>query len=165
MKKAGEAYYEDRHSRFLAHILPVSSEKEALDFIAKNKQEFWDAKHNVFAYIVKENNIMRYSDDREPSGTAGMPVLDVLKKRGLTNVCAVVTRYFGGVLLGTGGLVHAYSKSANDGVLDAGIIEMIPVREIEVFVDYSYLGKVENFLAKQDVFIDDKIYGDGVVIP
>ena len=101
--------------------MPVSCESDALDFLNKVKKEYPDARHHVYAYVLRENSIMRYSDDREPQGTAGMPVLDAIRKNGCTDVVIVVTRYFGGTLLGTGGLVHAYGSSAV-GALEAAEI-------------------------------------------
>ena len=112
LAREAEAEIMEKRSRFIATVKPVETEAEALAFLEGLRKTYWDATHNVYAYILEENNIMRYSDDGEPSGTAGLPVLDMLKKEGLTNLIVVVTRYFGGILLGTGGLVHAYSKSA-----------------------------------------------------
>ena len=115
VKDIGIAEIVEKRSRFIASVRPVSSEEDALEYLNMLKQKYWDARHNVYAYIIRENNIMRYSDDGEPSGTAGVPVLDILKREELTDVIVVVTRYFGGILLGTGGLVHAYSKAAKEG--------------------------------------------------
>ena len=112
----------DRKSRFISHVMPVSSEAAAIEYLNKIRSEYPDARHNVYAYVIDENNIFRYSDDGEPSGTAGMPVLDTIRKSGLVDVIVVVTRYFGGVLLGTGGLVHAYGTSATEGLKAAGIV-------------------------------------------
>ena len=124
VKRAAEAEYEDRRSRFIGAIIPVTTEQQAIDFINKRRSETFGARHNVYAYILREGNIMRYSDDGEPHSTAGMPTLDVLKKNGLTDVCVVTTRYFGGVLLGTGGLVHAYTSAAKMAIDEAGIAVM-----------------------------------------
>ena len=115
----GEAEFVEKRSRFIGHALPVTTEEEALAFIAEMKSKYWDASHNVYAYIVREGGIMRYSDDGEPQGTAGIPCLDVLLKEGVTDLCVVATRYFGGILLGGGGLVRAYSHTAKIA-LDAG---------------------------------------------
>ena len=106
----GTAETVEKRSRFIAHARPVSSETEALEYLNSLKQKYWDARHNVYAYIIRENNIVRYSDDGEPGGTAGLPVLEILKREELSDIIVVVTRYFGGILLGTGGLVHAYSR-------------------------------------------------------
>jgi len=112
VSKEGTAEIVEKKSRFIASVKPVSTEEEALEFVSQVKAKYRDARHNVYAYVVTENNISRFTDDGEPSGTAGAPVLDVILKEGLTDVAIVVTRYFGGTLLGTGGLVRAYGKSA-----------------------------------------------------
>ena len=110
-KEAQDEFVEQR-SRFIGYVRPVKTEEEALAFIEEKKKQHWDARHNVYAYVLREGGIQRYSDDGEPHGTAGVPTLDVLLKSGVTDVCVVVTRYFGGILLGAGGLVRAYTKSA-----------------------------------------------------
>ena len=112
----------EKKSKFYSHVKPVQNEEEALEFLGRIRSENRDATHNVYAYVIDENNIFRYSDDGEPSGTAGMPVLDTIRKSGITDVIVVVTRYFGGTLLGTGGLVHAYGASARQGLAEAGVI-------------------------------------------
>ena len=112
IKKQSHYEYEDRKSVFIGEAMPVSDENQALDFIERVKKKYPDAKHHVYAYVLRENSIMRFSDDREPQGTAGMPVLDVIRKNGCTDTVIVVTRYFGGTLLGTGGLVRAYTSAA-----------------------------------------------------
>lgn len=165
VEKEASAEIIEKRSRFIATVKPVASEQEALEFLNSLRQEYWDATHNVYAYIIEENNIMRYSDDGEPSGTAGMPVLDILKKEGLTNLIVVVTRYFGGILLGTGGLVHAYSKSAKAGVTAAGITDMALCRELTVGCDYTLLGKIQNELHNMEVIIGETVYKDNVEIP
>ena len=165
IKAEATAELTEKRSRFIASVRPVLSEEEAVGFINGLRQGYWDATHNVYAYIIRENNIMRYSDDGEPSGTAGMPVLDVLKKEGLTNLCIVVTRYFGGILLGTGGLVHAYSKSAKRGIDAAGTAEMVLCRELKIRCSYTMLGKLRSALEKRNVIIGSIAYTDSVVIP
>lgn len=166
VKNSAAAEITEKRSRFIASVRPVSNEAEALEFLNGLKQKYWNATHNVYAYIIEENNIMRYSDDGEPGGTAGLPVLEILKKECLTNIIVVVTRYFGGVLLGTGGLVHAYSKSAKAGVEAAGITEMILCRRIDAEVDYTFLGKLQNELSKRsDVICGDALYTDKVSVP
>lgn len=151
----------EKRSRFIANVKPVKTEQEAIDFINENKQKYWDARHNVYAYIIRENNIMRYSDDGEPSGTAGVPVLDMLKKEELCDVVVVVTRYFGGILLGTGGLVHAYSSSAKLGLLSAGIKNMILCREFMLSADYSMSGKVQYEISEfSDIYTGETAYGE-----
>lgn len=132
----------EQRSEFLAYAAHVSDEPSALDFLAKIRKKHADARHNVYAYLLGEGNIMRYSDDGEPHGTAGLPVLDIIRKSGFTDGIIVVTRYFGGILLGTGGLVRAYSAAAKLAVEDAGIAEFIPFDEIAVSVDYSLWQKL-----------------------
>lgn len=145
----GEAAYEmtEKKSRFICSVKPVSSEEEALAFIRQVSKSHKDANHNVFAYVVMSNyEIMKASDDGEPQGTAGIPVLEVIKKSKLTNICVVVTRYFGGTLLGAGGLIRAYSASAKLGIEKAGICSMSLFKKIKVITEYSYLGKLQNTL-------------------
>ncbi len=136
----------ERHSRFIGYIKPVETENDAVSFINKIKTKHWDARHNVYAYSLLENNVMRYSDDGEPHGTAGMPVLDILKKNELTNTVIVVTRYFGGILLGTGGLVRAYSAAAKLALDNAGIVNIVNCFKMQLFCDYSLYGKVSSIL-------------------
>ncbi|MBR2916906.1 MAG: YigZ family protein [Clostridia bacterium] len=147
VKKSGEAEISIKRSRFIATVHPIKTEEEALSIISSLKQKYWDARHNVYAYILRENNIMRYSDDGEPAGTGGVPVLDMLKKEGLTDIIVVVTRYFGGILLGTGGLVHAYSSAARQGVDDAGRLLMIRCKSLTLCCDYTLWGKIQNELS------------------
>ena len=166
VKSQAEAEIVEKRSRFIATVKPVQTEEEALEFLNMLKQKYWNATHNVYAYIIEENSIMRYSDDGEPGGTAGLPVLDMLKKSGLTNLIVVVTRYFGGVLLGTGGLVHAYSKSAKAGVDAAGILDMVLCREIKIECEYTNLGKLQNELSKwENVIKEEPEYSDKVIMP
>lgn len=166
VKSQAEAEIVEKRSRFIATVKPVQTEEEALEFLNMLKQKYWNATHNVYAYIIEENSIMRYSDDGEPGGTAGLPVLDMLKKSGLTNLIVVVTRYFGGVLLGTGGLVHAYSKSAKAGVDAAGVLDMVLCREIKIECEYTNLGKLQNELSKwEDVIKEEPEYSDKVIMP
>ena len=114
----------EKKSRFIGHICPVTMQQEALDFIQSLKTKYWDATHNVYAYVLRDGQIRRYSDDGEPQGTAGIPTLDVLLKEGLTDCCVVVTRYFGGTLLGAGGLVRAYSHACKLAVDAGGVVTM-----------------------------------------
>ena len=124
VKKESVAELVEKKSRFIARVCPVSTEQEALDFLASVRAENRTASHNVFAYRLRERNLSRYSDDGEPSGTAGLPVLDILDRGEITDTVIVVTRYFGGTLLGTGGLVRAYSSAARMGVKEAGVVLM-----------------------------------------
>ncbi len=165
IKNQADAEMVEKRSRFIATVKPVKSEEEALEFLASLRQKYWDAKHNVYAYIIRENNIQRYSDDGEPAGTAGVPVLDYLKKQDLHDLIVVVTRYFGGILLGTGGLVRAYSKSAKLGVEAAGMLEMLRCTSVTVECDYTLLGIIQNEISKFDLIKEEIIYTDKVKIP
>ncbi len=136
----------ERKSRFIGYARPVKSEEEALAFIASIKSKHWDATHNVYAYCLRENNICRYSDDGEPSGTAGIPVLNVLQKNNLTDCVVVVTRYFGGILLGGGGLVRAYTHGASIGVNAAGIITMRLCALCSLKCDYNQYGRINSLI-------------------
>ena len=135
-----KASFVEKNSEFIGHICPVKTGDEAIEFIEKIKSEHRKAKHNVYAYIVRDNNISRYSDDGEPQGTAGVPVLEVLKKNNLTDICCVVTRYFGGILLGGGGLVRAYSHSAKIAIDSAEILNMSECRKLTITTDYNLYG-------------------------
>ncbi len=152
-------------SRFIGYAKPINSEEEAIDFIEEIKEKHRDATHNVYAYVFGENsNIQRFSDDGEPSGTAGIPALEVLKKEDLRNVVVVITRYFGGIKLGGGGLIRAYTKGAKIGV-DAGVIvDMVLHREISFQVDYNQYGKIENFLMTNEYITNDVVFEDLVTI-
>ncbi len=132
----------EKRSRFIATLAHVETEQQATDFINEIKSKYWDAKHNVYAYIINENNTVRFSDDSEPHGTAGKPILDVIAGNSLKNVVIVVTRYFGGILLGTGGLVRAYSAAAQSAVTNAQICEMQQCDECFIECDYSQYDKL-----------------------
>jgi|MGYP000990781572 uncharacterized YigZ family protein len=151
-------------SKFIGSVCPVETEEEALEFIDRIKKEFKDATHNVYAYIIgKNSNIQRYSDDGEPSGTAGMPVLNVIKQENLKNVAIVVTRYFGGVLLGAGGLVRAYAKGAKIGIESGIIVDKNLFYDVSFKIDYTLLGKMGNELLKNNFIVVDKIYEEQVL--
>lgn len=153
----------EKKSRFIANVLPVSSEKEAINFISLIKKQFYDARHNCFAYIIKNNvPIIRFSDDGEPSGTAGKPILDILLGEKLENVVVIVTRYFGGTLLGTGGLVRAYGKAAKEGILSAKIIEMNSYNKVTLVSDYFISGKIQYEITKNNYILIDTKYSDVV---
>ena len=162
VEKLGVAVFIDRKSKFIAHTKPVATEQEALSFLAEMRAEYSDANHNVYAYIIDENNIFRYSDDGEPGGTAGMPILEVLKREGLSGVCVVVTRYFGGILLGAGGLVRAYAKGAKLGVDAAGVVEFVPYVVFSVSLSYSDYEKIQKEAAKYGVSISDTAFEESV---
>lgn len=152
----------EKKSKFIANVFPTDNEEDALMHLAEIKKKYSDATHNVYAYVIDENNIFRYSDDGEPGGTAGMPVLDTIRKEGLVDVLVVVTRYFGGTLLGTGGLVHAYSASAKQGLTDAGIITRILCNIVEIKTDYNLSGKVQYKIASENYILEDTIYDNEV---
>ncbi len=146
VKQCSEAEYTVNRSRFIGRCFPVESEEAALCLLGDIRKKHWDATHNCFAYRIGENAAARFSDDGEPGGTAGKPIMDVLTGRGLTNVLCVVTRYFGGILLGAGGLVRAYSKSAADAVTKAGVISYLPGTILDIPMDYSRYGALEGFI-------------------
>lgn len=151
-------------SRFIGSSRPVETEEEALEFIGRIKKEFKDATHNVYAYVIGENsNIQRYSDDGEPTGTAGMPILNVIKQENLKDVAVVVTRYFGGVLLGAGGLVRAYTKGAKIALESGIIVDKNLFYDVKFKIDYTLLGKMDNELSKNNIIVVDKIYEEQVL--
>ncbi len=160
----GEGRYEDRRSKFIGEIFPAETPEEAIEQIGAVKAKYRDARHHCYAYIIREGNYMRYSDDGEPQGTAGMPILDVLRREGVTNVCCVVTRYFGGVLLGTGGLVRAYTKSAQLALEQAGILQMSSYSVLLITCPYSLLGVVQNILPEHDCVADEIEYAADVTL-
>ncbi len=144
--EANDEFVEKR-SRFIGYVKPVKTQDEAIAFINEIKTKHWDAKHNVYAYILRDGQIRRYSDDGEPQGTAGVPVLDVLLKENVTDCCVVVTRYFGGILLGGGGLVRAYSHSASIALAAGGIVEMKLFCKCKTTCDYTFYGRLPSLIA------------------
>lgn len=154
----------EKRSRFIGHVKPVKTQQEAVSFINSVKSKYWDATHNVYAYVLRENNICRSSDDGEPSGTAGVPVLDVLLKENLVDVCVVVTRYFGGTLLGAGGLVRAYSHGSKIAVESGHIITMATCKILSVSVDYSFYDRMNLLLENAGTNIMDSEFTDAVKI-
>ena len=154
----------ERRSRFIGYIKPVTTEKDALEFINSIRAKHWDATHNVYAYVLREQNTCRYSDDNEPQGTAGMPVLDVIRKSGLTDVCIVVTRYFGGILLGGGGLVRAYSHSASLAVEAAGQIMMRSCALCSLECTYNQYGKLSSLIPENGGTVDNADFSDKVIM-
>ena len=152
-------------STFIGYAKPIKTEEEAVEFVNEIKKKHKDATHNVWAYTVgKTMNIQRYSDDGEPQGTAGIPTLEVIKKEDLRDVVVVVTRYFGGVKLGAGGLVRAYTKGAKIGIDAAKVIEKVMYKEVRIKIDYNQLGKVQNEIMNMNYFVKDTIYEDNVEI-
>ncbi|NLL46309.1 MAG: DUF1949 domain-containing protein [Clostridiales bacterium] len=160
----GEAEFIEKRSRFIGRVWRTDTEEEALARIAEMREKHWDATHNVYAYIIKDGGAMRYSDDGEPQGTSGMPVLGVFRSAGVFNVCCVVTRYFGGVLLGAGGLVRAYSHTAALALESAGISVMRRWKELKMNCPYSYFERVKLEIAAYDGAIENIDYGSEVVI-
>lgn len=163
--KEAVAEIEEKKSRFIASVKPVTCEEEAVEFINNLKSKYWDATHNVYAYYIGgENIVQRFSDDGEPSGTAGIPVLEAIKKMGLQDLVVVVTRYFGGTLLGAAGLVRAYGKSASAGIEAAGIITKRLCQLVNVIIDYSSLGKLQNKIMNLGYTIKNIEYAQDVEI-
>lgn len=154
----------EKRSEFIGYLCPVKTNEQAVDFINQIKSEHRKAKHNVYAYILRNNNIIRYSDDGEPQGTAGVPVLDVLQKQGLTDVCCVVTRYFGGILLGGGGLVRAYSHSASLAVSQSRIMNMFSCYSVKLTMDYDLYGKVSYVLPEFETKQTGSDFGNKVIL-
>lgn len=163
LENASEEFVEKR-SRFIGYCKPVKTEQEAIDFINEKRSEHWNATHNVYAYSLREGNIKRYSDDGEPSGTAGMPVLDVIVKNEIFDVVVVVTRYFGGVLLGTGGLVRAYSHGSKIAVEAAKPVIMQNCLVCEARCAYNQYGKVSSLIIGVGAAVDDTVYESDVLV-
>ncbi len=152
-------------SRFIGYGAPAETEEEALAFLAEIRKKHADATHNCYAYIIGRNmGVMRYSDDGEPGGTAGMPIIEVMKNRGVVNACVVVTRYFGGVLLGAGGLVRAYTQGAVTAIDACGIGVMHPTARYMMDVPYPMLSRVEYFLKSAPVIVEDKDFSDVITL-
>ncbi len=164
VRREGVFEYEDRKSVFIGTAVPVSTEQDALAFIAFIKKKYPDARHHVYAYVLRENSTMRFSDDHEPQGTAGMPVLDAIRKNGCTDTAVVVIRYFGGTLLGTGGLVRAYSAAAVGALENAEIITYDIYSEIKIVVSYSDYQRVTPIISDYGFRVADTAYSDSVVI-
>ena len=157
----GEDSFIINKSRFIGYGCPCGTEAAALDFLGEIRARHRDATHNCYAYIIGANmGVMRYSDDGEPGGTAGMPIIEVMKTRGVTNACVVVTRYFGGVLLGAGGLVRAYSQGAAAAINACGVGVMHPTARYMMDIPYPMLGRVEHYLKGEPVIVEDKRYTD-----
>ena len=160
---AGEAEYVEKRSRFLGHVRPVESEEEARAFIAAVKKEHYDARHNCWCYLLKDGP-ERYSDDGEPQGSAGIPMLEVLRRQNLCNAVCVVTRYFGGVLLGTGGLLRAYTRATADALADAGVSAVRRWSETELACAYSQAERLKLEAVAAGGTVEDVEYGAGVVL-
>lgn len=162
--REAQAEFTVKRSRFIGHIMPVTAQEQALEFIAGIKTKHWDATHNVYAYVLREGQTRRYSDDGEPQGTAGVPVLDVLLKENLADCAVVVTRYFGGVMLGAGGLVRAYSHAAKIAVDAGGIITMSLCALLKINCDYNFYGKLTSLIPELGGAIEDTVFTDAVTV-
>ncbi|MBR6114511.1 MAG: YigZ family protein [Oscillospiraceae bacterium] len=160
----GEALYEDRHSRFYAHVRSVTSEIEARAFLEEIRARYPDATHHVYAYLLREGNILRWSDDGEPGGTSGQPTLGVLQGAGLTDVICVTARYFGGTLLGSGGLVRAYSTAARLALSDAGTARMTPWRQGAFTCSYARYERLRRLLTDRGARIEECSFGENVAV-
>ncbi|WP_024832860.1 YigZ family protein [Ruminiclostridium josui] len=158
-----EAEFEEKKSRFIANVRPVTCEEEALEFIEAIRSKYWNATHNVYAYSINRGTLVqRYSDDGEPSGTAGMPTLEVIKRMGLQDVVVVVTRYFGGTLLGASGLIRAYSKSASLGLEAAEIVTRKLCYNLNIIIEYTIFGRLQNMLISNNNIIKEIRYEQDV---
>ena len=160
----GEAELIEKHSRFIGRVWCTETEEEALEKIKQMREKHRDATHNVYAYIIRENNITRYSDDGEPSGTSGLPTLNVFASEGITNVCCVITRYFGGTLLGTGGLVRAYSKAAKMALDAAGVSMMAQWSSYMISVQYNFYERALRILNDLEAVVQATDFGSDVTI-
>ena len=159
---ASQDEFVEKRSRFIGYAKPVQTEEEALDFITEIKKKHWDAKHNVYAYALRDGQIRRYSDDGEPQGTAGVPVLEVLLKGEITDAAIVVTRYFGGILLGGGGLVRAYGHAASIAVKAAGLEMRVLCQDASLSCDYAQYGRVQPLILSHGGVLEDTLYEDDV---
>ena len=149
--KGGVGEIVEKKSRFIASVFPVSTEEEAIDIINQLKKKYWDARHNCYAYVCGHNDdVVRFSDDGEPAQTAGKPMLDILMSENVKNILVVVTRYFGGVLLGTGGLVRAYQQATKEGLKNSTVLEMEDSYVLEITTDYTDVGKIKYICASYD---------------
>jgi uncharacterized YigZ family protein len=164
-KQNSESIFIEKKSKFISYIAPVYTEQEAVDFVNAIKKKHYDASHNCSAFIVGETgDIQRSSDDGEPSGTAGLPILEVLRKESLTNTAIVVTRYFGGIMLGAGGLIRAYTQGCADAVKAAGIMRLQPYGLYEITIDYNMLSKMQYEMSKKEYLISNIQYLDIVIL-
>ena len=160
----GEDKFEEKRSKFTGRLWHVETAEDAVAKIKEMREKYWDATHNCYAYILREGNVMRYSDDGEPQGTAGIPMLEVFRRAGVTNVVCVVTRYFGGVLLGTGGLLRAYTAAAADALADAGISEVRRWLACEVSTPYALYEPVRAAVAALGGVVQETQYAAAVTV-
>lgn len=164
IRKRAESSFTEKKSEFIGYISPAETEEEAIAFINEIRAMHRKATHNCYAYILRDNNTSRHSDDGEPGGTAGMPIYDVLSKNGITDVVCVVTRYFGGILLGTGGLVHAYSKGASTALANSDIVTMEVADSLKISCDYTMYGMIGSVLPEYEAIIRNTEYSDIVCV-
>lgn len=160
----GDGEYEEKNSRFIGYAAPISSEEEAVEIIKRKKKEYYDARHNVWAYILPDGTTQRYSDDGEPQGTGGMPTLSVISKRGICGAVVVVTRYFGGTLLGAGGLVRAYTQAASLALDSARVKKFDRFKTIEIVLSYSDHQKLGKLLAPFNIIDKSEEFSDSVTV-
>ncbi len=155
----------EKKSRFIGYVCHVETEDEAIAFVAATKKKHYDARHNCYAYSIgEEQPLLRFSDDGEPGGTAGKPILEVITGRKLCNVCIVVTRYFGGTLLGTGGLVRAYTEAAKACIMATKVVNKRMVIPVVITTNYTDLGKIQHILSNEGIEITDSEYGQNVML-
>lgn len=164
VRNEGADQFIEKKSRFIGSCRPVKTEEEALGFIAELKTKYWDASHNVYAYILREGNIQRFSDDGEPQGTAGIPVIDTMKKSGVTDAVVVATRYFGGILLGGGGLIRAYSHTATIALSAAVKVRMKQCLLLSASCSYDIYGRVQAIVPECGGIVDDTEFTDRVTL-
>lgn len=164
VQSEGTDQFTEKRSRFIGSCRPVRTEEEALEFVAQLKTRYWDASHNVYAYILREGSIQRFSDDGEPQGTAGIPVIDTMKKSGVTDAVVVATRYFGGILLGGGGLIRAYSHTATIALAAAKRVRMKQCLKMSVGCSYDNYGRVQAIVPECGGIVDGTEFTDRVAI-
>ena len=164
IKEASSDEFIVKKSRFIGYVKPVKTQEEALEFINEIKSKHWDATHNVYAYTLREGGVRRFSDDGEPQGTAGIPSLDVLLKEEVVDCCVVVTRYFGGIMLGAGGLVRAYSHGAKIALDAGGIITMSLCKIVRVKTDYNFYGRLVPLICEEGGIVEDTQFTDNVEV-
>lgn len=164
VKTAECAEFVEKRSRFIGYVKSVTTEEQAIAFVNEIRAAHRDATHNCYAYVVRENNMTRYSDDGEPHGTAGLPILEVIRGAGLTDTAVVVTRYFGGTLLGTGGLVRAYTRGAQEAIAAAGIATIVTCDKLDLTFDYSYFERVKLLVKEYGGTILEQEFSDRVKI-
>ena len=162
--KQSESEIVEKKSRFICNMKHIESEEEALDFIKQIKKKYYDARHNVYAYIIGDGSVKKCSDDGEPSKTAGIPIMQMLEGERVTDVVCVVTRYFGGTLLGTGGLIRAYTKAAKDCLAVCGLLKKTMCDIVEINCEYTFLRKVEHILKTGGYLVDNIDYGESVIV-